>query len=104
MDSHSTLLRSLGQDFSPTPGIDDLLRALDREILEWVNRGVNPDQLEAIGRVLIHAAETFGSALKAERWLRRPNQLLAARPLDRIERDPQSVDDELTRIDHGVYV
>jgi hypothetical protein len=104
MNLQSTLLKHLGQDFSPTPVLDDLFLALDRDIQVWINRGLTADKLEAIGKVLVHAAETFGSAPKAERWLKRPNPLLDGRPLDRIERDPQAIDDELTRIDHGVYV
>jgi len=98
------MLKQLGLDVSPTPVLEDLLLALDEEIQSWINRGLTTDQLEAIGRVLIHAAETFGSAPKAERWLKRSNHLLDGRPLDRIGLDPQMVDDELTRIDHGVYV
>ena len=83
--------------------LDALLKAIDSEIVGWIDRGVAQDKLDAIGRVIAHAAETFGSARKAERWLKRPNRLLDSRPLDRIEHDPQAIDDELIRIDHGVY-
>jgi hypothetical protein len=104
MDSHAALLGATGQDVSSTPELNDLLLAIDDQILDWVNRGFSTDKLEKIGRVLAHAAETFGSAQKAERWLKRPNPLLDGRPLDRIEYDAKAIDDELTRIDHGVYV
>jgi hypothetical protein len=104
MDSHVTLLGALGQDVSSIPELNNLLLAIEDHILDWVNRGFSAQKLETIGRVLAHAAETFGSAQKAERWLKRPNPLLDGRPLDRMELDPKSIDDELTRIDHGVYV
>ena len=104
MDSHATLLGALGQDVSSTPELNKLFLAIDDQILDWVSRGFSTEKLETIGRVLAHAAETFGSAQKAERWLRRPNPLLNGRPLDRMEHDPKAIDDELTRIDHGVYV
>jgi uncharacterized protein (DUF2384 family) len=55
--------------------------------------------------VLAHAFETFGSQEKADHWLRRPNRLFNGRaPLEVIESDPQAVEIELTKIDHGVYV
>jgi hypothetical protein len=55
--------------------------------------------------VLAHVFETFGSQEKANHWLRRPNHVFEGRtPLEAIERDPQAVEIELTRIDHGVYV
>ncbi len=104
MNLQSTPLKRLGQDVSPTPVLEDLFLTLDREIQVWISRGLATDKLEAIGRVLVHAAETLGSASKAARWLKRPNPLLDGRPLDSVERNPQAIDDELTRIDHGVYV
>jgi hypothetical protein len=104
MDSRATLLGALGQDISLMPELNTLFLAIDDQILDWVNCGFSTAKLETIGRVLAHAAETFGSAQKAERWLKRPNPLLDGRPLDRIEHDPQAIDDELTRIDHGIYV
>ncbi len=59
-------------------------------------------------KVLQHAFETFGSAEKAWHWLERPNLLLAgATPLHLLQNDPtqyELVDDELTRIDYGVFV
>jgi uncharacterized protein (DUF2384 family) len=55
--------------------------------------------------VLAHARETFGSEEKANRWLQRPNHVFRGKtPLEAIEQDPQAVEIELTRIDHGVYI
>ena len=52
-----------------------------------------------------HVLETFGSAAKADHWLNRPNHLFEGKtPLQMLEVDPIVVDDELTRIDHGVYI
>ena len=58
--------------------------------------------------ILTHAFETFGSAEKAWHWLERPNTLFAgASPLHLLQTDPaqyELIDDELTRIDYGVFV
>ena len=58
--------------------------------------------------ILQHAFETFGSAEKAWHWLERPNTLLAGlSPLHLLQTDPtqyEFVDDELTRIDYGIFV
>jgi uncharacterized protein (DUF2384 family) len=52
-----------------------------------------------------HALDTFGSRVKATHWLGRPNPLFEGRtPLEVLQVDPQSVEIELVRIDHGVYV
>jgi putative toxin-antitoxin system antitoxin component (TIGR02293 family) len=53
----------------------------------------------------VHALDTFGSREKANHWMNRPNALFEGKtPLQLIETDPQSVEAELGRIDHGVYV
>lgn len=55
--------------------------------------------------VLAHAFETFGSRDKAEHWLHRPNHVFQGKtPQEMLSSDPQAVEVELTRIDHGVYV
>jgi len=55
--------------------------------------------------VLAHARETFGSREKTDHWLHRPNHVFQGKtPLEMIESDPQQVEIELTRIDHGVYI
>jgi putative toxin-antitoxin system antitoxin component (TIGR02293 family) len=55
-----------------------------------------------------HALETFGSKEKALHWLKRANPLLGgSTPIEILQTDParyQLVEDELTRIDHGVFV
>jgi RNA polymerase sigma-70 factor, ECF subfamily len=56
-------------------------------------------------QVLAHAAETFGSTEKADRWLNRPNHVFQGRtPLETLATDPKSVEIELSRIDYGVYI
>jgi putative toxin-antitoxin system antitoxin component (TIGR02293 family) len=64
-----------------------------------------PPEAQAI---LTHALETFGSAEKAWHWLERPNTLFAgSSPLHLLQTDAtqyELVEDELTRIDHGVFV
>jgi RNA polymerase sigma-70 factor (ECF subfamily) len=65
-----------------------------------VSKRCHPDDA-----VLAHAVDTFGSQEKANHWLRRPNHVFQGRtPLEVIGIDPQSVEIELTRIDHGVYI
>jgi putative toxin-antitoxin system antitoxin component (TIGR02293 family) len=51
-----------------------------------------------------HALETFGDKSKANHWLNRPNHLFGGRtPVQVLETDPETVEDELTRIDHGIF-
>jgi putative toxin-antitoxin system antitoxin component (TIGR02293 family) len=58
--------------------------------------------------IVDQALETFGSEEKAWLWLERPNVLLAgSAPIQILLSDPaqyELVDDELTRIDYGVFV
>jgi uncharacterized protein (DUF2384 family) len=83
--------------------VNALLLAIAGDIERWKLLDLSPERREMIGRTLLHAADTFGSAEKAERWLRHPNVLLGASPLDVLVDRPDMVDAELTRIDHGVY-
>jgi uncharacterized protein (DUF2384 family) len=78
-----------------------------------LNSSNSPDRRAADADSVLHTAEsvmahvhdTFGSQQKADHWLRRPNHVFHGRtPLDVIESDPESVEIELTRIDHGVYI
>jgi uncharacterized protein (DUF2384 family) len=49
--------------------------------------------------------DTFGEEAKAVHWLNRPNPLFAGKtPAEALETDPESVEQELTRIDHGIFV
>ena len=52
-----------------------------------------------------HVMETFGDEAKASHWLNRPNPLFAGKtPLELLDTDPQAIEIELTRIDHGIFV
>ena len=60
-------------------------------------------QVKEYAQVLAHAVDTFGSRWKADTWLNRPNRVFNQRsPLQVLTLDPQSVEEELTRIDHGM--
>ena len=75
----------------------------DREDLNQ-ELGVPP----AARAIIAHALETFGSEVKARMWLERPNALLSgSSPIQILLSDPiryELVEDELTRIDYGVYI
>jgi uncharacterized protein (DUF2384 family) len=56
-------------------------------------------------RVRVHALETFGQEAKAVHWLSRPNHLFGGKtPAEVLETEPESVERELIRIDHGIFV
>jgi uncharacterized protein (DUF2384 family) len=82
--------------------LDELNLALALELRACAEQ-VAPQQHEEIRKVLKHAADTFGSAVKAERWLRRPLAIVGSAPLNLLVSEPKAIDDELTRIDHGIY-
>ena len=58
--------------------------------------------------IVTHALETFGTREKALHWLERMNPLFGgSAPIDILRTDPtlyEFVDDELTKIEHGVFV
>ena len=55
-------------------------------------------------RVLAHAVDTIGSRESADTWLNRPNQRFANRtPLELLNDDAAAVEEELVRIDHGMF-
>jgi len=57
------------------------------------------------GSVTAHALETFGSSEKVDHWMNRPNSLFDGKtPAQRMKTDLVSVEAELVRIDHGVYM
>jgi Protein of unknown function (DUF2384) len=57
------------------------------------------DQLRA------HALETFGEEAKALHWLNRPSHLWGGKtPADVLKTQPQEVERELVRIDHGIFI
>ena len=54
--------------------------------------------------VLAHAVETFGSRIKANAWLNRPNRMFNHKsPLQILTQDPAAVEEELVRIDYGIF-
>ena len=55
--------------------------------------------------VLAHAVDTFGSKIRADQWLNKPNRLFRYKtPLQALVTDAGSVEEELVRIDHGIYI
>ena len=63
---------------------------------------VGPDVTE-YATVLAHAVDTFGSRIKANAWLNRPNRNFNNKsPLQVLTQDPSAVEEELVRIDHGI--
>src|SRR5262249_55855294 len=71
---------------------------------------LDPQQSERLVRLAIvgaHAHEVFGDASKAHRWLRTPSRALGGQtPLSLLDTDigAQAVEDELVRIEYGVYI
>ena len=54
--------------------------------------------------VLAHAVETFGSRTRANAWLNRPSRVFNYQsPLQILTLDPAAVEEELVRIDHGMF-
>jgi putative toxin-antitoxin system antitoxin component (TIGR02293 family) len=68
--------------------------------------GTESDRASRVARVAALATQTFGRADLAHQWLRRPSRALGGRiPLALLRTDAGSrlVEDELLRIDDGVY-
>ena len=54
--------------------------------------------------VLAHAVGTFGSRARANAWLNRPSRIFNNQsPLQILTQDPAAVEEELVRIDHGMF-
>jgi len=54
--------------------------------------------------VLAHAVETFGSRTRANAWLNRPSRIFNNQsPLQVLTQDPAAVEEELVRIDDGIF-
>jgi uncharacterized protein (DUF2384 family) len=56
--------------------------------------------------IVQHALEAFGSEEKAWHWLERANPLFGNSPIEILRTDRsryELVDDELTKIEHGVF-
>ncbi len=55
--------------------------------------------------VLSHAVKTFGSRTNANPWLNKPNRVFHNQsPLQILTEDPAAVEEELVRIDHGMFI
>ena len=55
-------------------------------------------------QVLAHAVDTFGSRARANSWLNRPSRVFNNQsPLQILTQDPSAVEEELVRIDHGIF-
>jgi len=66
--------------------------AMDPQVLEYA-------------MVLVHAVDTFGSRANANAWLNKPNRIFHNRsPLQILTEDPAAVEEELVRIDHGMFI
>ena len=72
------------------------------------NSNIRVEISPAAQAIVAHALETFGSEVKAWMWLERSNALLGgSAPIQILQTDPTNyelVEDELTRIDYGVFV
>ena len=63
------------------------------------NSGSYPDQIRQ------HALDTFGTEAKALHWLHRPNHLFGGKtPIEALATQPDTVERELVKIDHGIFV
>jgi len=61
--------------------------------------GSCPDQIRK------HAFDTFGTEAKALHWLHRPNHIFGGKtPIEALATDPHTVEEELVRIDHGIFI
>lgn len=63
------------------------------------------DDPTAYAAVLNHAVDTFGSRTNANAWLNKPNRVFHNQsPLQILTEDPAAVEEELVRIDHGMFI
>ena len=65
----------------------------------------NPDpRVMEYAAVLAHAVDIFGSRVRANAWLNRPNRIFNNQsPIQVLTQDPQAVEEELVRIDEGMF-
>jgi|SRR5450756_1744516 len=55
-------------------------------------------------QVLTHAVDIFGSRIRANAWLNRPNRIFNNQsPIQVLTQDPEAVEEELVRIDEGIF-
>jgi uncharacterized protein (DUF2384 family) len=70
-----------------------------------VRKSDSEQNVAEYAKVLSHAVETFGSRVNANAWLNKPNRVFHNQsPLQILTQDPVSVEEELVRIDHGMFV
>jgi len=76
-----------------------------RSLLETGKRISVDRQTMEYAEVLAHAVDTFGSRTNANAWLNRPNRVFHNQsPLQILTQDPAAVEEELVRIDHGMFI
>jgi len=82
----TTLMRRLAE-----LGLEIDLQVIDRATLRYA-------------QVLGHTVDTFGSRSRAMTWLNRPSRTFNNQsPLQVLTQDPAAVEEELVRIDHGMF-
>lgn len=84
------------------------------EVMKEMSRGASAtkesrsshldDRVLEYAEVLAHAVETFGSRMRANAWLNRPSRIFNNQsPLQVLTENPAAVEEELVRIDHGMF-
>lgn len=75
------------------------------EINQEINKRLALDQQTMkYAQVLAHAVEIFGSRIRANAWLNRPNRIFNNQsPIQVLTQDPEAVEEELVRIDEGIF-
>lgn len=76
-----------------------------RQQLDQTLSPTESDRVLRIARIAQEAERVFGSPEKSSRWLSTEHRLLGATPLDLLATDAgtQDVEEELGRIEHGVF-
>ena len=81
------------------------------ELLDMAATGSSPAtdpkyaEVLEYAKVLAHAVDTFGSRTNANAWLNRPNRIFNNKsPLQVLTENPAAVEEELVRIDHGMFL
>src|SRR5208283_3119454 len=76
-----------------------------REYLASMDKARSEIDAAEYAGVLAHAVETFGSRTNANAWLNKPNRVFHNQaPLQILTEDPAAVEEELVRIDHGMFI
>jgi len=74
-------------------------------VVRRIQKPGSEDEVAQFAKVLAHAVETFGSRANANVWLNRPSRIFGHQsPLQILTEDPSAVEEELVRIDHGMFV